>query len=296
MAYFTNPRTEEELKEQYRKLLIRYDYRNSKNEKLIAEIRKEYEQKLKQIRYDSGYRTTAQKIKESVTSYLAQQSAEYEQEEDRKRALRNKPYTKQDLLNLIEEQKRFINDTVYQILKEQSSGYTNLKEIVMNAVRGKEIYDVYSGIGLASLSPAKLNADCKDLREMVKMKERMEYCVLSLAGRNEKQMEIMLSQVEDQLGNCVKQVFQQYEKKVVDPIVEMEALKQAREKTKQRRVERATTKPLEVLFLLLLSSPGVVAIIIGLIGIFEGGIVVAVLGTVWVLFVRFLYKTNVKIK
>lgn len=55
MAYFNNPRTEEELKEQFRQLLIKNDYRNPKNERLIKEIRKEYDERLLQIKRANGY-------------------------------------------------------------------------------------------------------------------------------------------------------------------------------------------------------------------------------------------------
>ena len=274
MAYFTNPRTEEELKEQFRQLLIKYDYRNPKNEKLIAEIRKEYEQTLKQIKYDNGYRTAGQQIKEGITGYINKQSAEYEKEEARKRALRNKPYTKQDLSNLIEEQKRFINGSVQKILVAQNHGYEDLKEAIINAKRGKDIYDVYAG------------------NRIHEMKERLEYCVLALAGKNELQAEIMLSKVEDQLGAYVKQVFQQYEKNTVDPIIEMKAMQWASIRGKQIRYNERVFKVLKVLSYI----PGVLAIMIGLPLILDGGLVIVAIGIAWILFARFLHKTNTRMR
>lgn len=61
MSYFNNPRTEEELKDQYRKLLSKYDYHNPQNVKIMSDMRKEYEETLMKIKRANGYRTPLEK-------------------------------------------------------------------------------------------------------------------------------------------------------------------------------------------------------------------------------------------
>lgn len=67
MEYFRYIKSETDLREQYRRLLVKYDYKDERNKKIIDDITKEYEQMVRQARYDNGYRTFGQKIKEKAT-------------------------------------------------------------------------------------------------------------------------------------------------------------------------------------------------------------------------------------
>ena len=67
MGYFKYTKSEEELKEQYRRLLIKFNYKDERKKKVIDEITKEYEEMLKQVKYDNGYRTFGQKLKEKAS-------------------------------------------------------------------------------------------------------------------------------------------------------------------------------------------------------------------------------------
>ena len=49
MKYFNNPKTKAELTEQYRELLIKYNYKSSKSKATINEITNEYNQLAKEI-------------------------------------------------------------------------------------------------------------------------------------------------------------------------------------------------------------------------------------------------------
>ena len=96
MAYFTNPRNEEELNEQFRQLLIQNDYRNPKNERLIKEIRKEYDEQLLQIKRANGYQTFGDTVNnlvkgasKAIQNYSDKVEQKRLQEEQRIQQLKN---------------------------------------------------------------------------------------------------------------------------------------------------------------------------------------------------------------
>lgn len=242
MGYFRYTKSEEDLKSQYRQLLIRYDYKSGKNKRVIDAITKEYEQMVKQARYDNGYRTFGQKIKEEFTEAINENKRVQEQEASRKRALANKPYTQQDLQRLMLEQKNYLRKMIPIAIKEDYD-YKTLKAIIISADREKEIYDSCMNI-ITSMGNY-------ESQEIFDMKEKMEYCVFSLAGKDEDKSELLLKKVEDQLGVYAQQVFEQCEP-AVDPIKELEIKRMVREKIWAKKERSISLKILEIM----LSIPG----------------------------------------
>lgn len=205
MAYFNNPRTEEELKNQFRQLLIKYDYRNPKNEKLISAIRKEYDQTLLQIKRANGYQTTRDKM----TNAIKKAEQDRANECQRITNLKNKRYTKQDLSNLLDEEKRYIEQIVRSAVHDESVVYLSLK-----AKAGMEdyvlLYNFFTSnsILLQSIVPADT---------FNRVREEIEYAVDYLS-QNKRHFENVMTQVETMMGKKIAESIVKYEELYLDPI------------------------------------------------------------------------------
>lgn len=216
MSYFIYTNTEEELKNQYRKLLIKYDYKSGKNQSIIDSITKEYEAMLKKVRYDNGYRTLGQKVVESINKYVKQVADDEEQEQARISALENRKYTVQDLSNMLVEMKRAINNAMYTIVKPQGDTYEMMKGVISGTKGGEQVYLHFMKIHVGCLSE-------EERLKFHKQREEIEYCVFSLCNKDEKKWDEYLHKVNEQLGLYMKKAFLQYEDKFGDPIIAVQA-------------------------------------------------------------------------
>lgn len=269
MGYFTYTRSEEELKNQYRKLLIQYDYRSGKNKKIINQITKEYEDMLEKIRYDNGERTIGQRVKEGIGGYFDKIVAEQEQEKARRRALEDKVYSKQDLTDIVNKQKKYLNQLIYEIVSGQTNAYVKLKRLVNRESNGKSIYDEFGEpFGALFTHEIDRGTDSKLNTRLDGIKEELECCVFSLAGKNEKNAELVLQKIDEQLGQYMKTIFLKYEDEMVDPIKELKALKKVEE---DKRADKATPF-VNTFFKLLAYGPGLLAIFLGIILLLEAPI------------------------
>ncbi len=209
MEYFNNPRTEEELKDQFRKLLIKHDYRNPKNEKLIKAIRKEYEEKLLQIKRANGYQTLGEKAINTVKAYTNELERERQQERQRISQLKNKVYTKQEYTELLNKEKRYIDRIIQAAVKDENTVYLSLK------AKSKSndyivLYRFFTSNSLRLQTTVNFN-------EFNSLREQIEYATEYLTP-NKKQYETLMTQIETMMGKQIAQSLIKYEDMYVDPI------------------------------------------------------------------------------
>lgn len=210
MKYFNNPTTEEELKNQYRKLLIKHDYRSEKNAGIIAEIKKEHDMIQIQIKRSNGYRTTSEKVIDGAKELHREYSNARREEEERISRLKNHKYTKVEIQSLVDETKKYITKIIYIILKKQSYDYVNLKDVVKKC----DTEQIARWVN----THARKMVDSKLSDEYDEIREKLEYALKS-QSKDKKSQEAFMIQMEKMMGNHIISVFNKYEKEIVDPII-----------------------------------------------------------------------------
>ncbi|MSS62795.1 hypothetical protein [Velocimicrobium porci] len=210
MSYFNNPQTEEELKNQYRRLLIKYDYRSDKNIKIIEEIRREYNLLQMQIKRANGYRTPTEKIYDEVKAFTKEVGEAHRAEEQRINQLKNHTYTKAEIQSLIEKTKSCVDKIVYSIVKKQLVPYVSLHNVVARC--DSEQICRWFNTHAVSAVPVNLHTEYDEVRE------KLEYALKSRSN-DKKSQEAFMVQMEKMIGNHIALVFRKYEDELIDPIV-----------------------------------------------------------------------------
>lgn len=224
MGYFNNPRSEEELKDQFRKLLIKYDYRNPKNEKLISAIRREYDQELLNIKRANGYQTFGDKVK----AHSDKVKQERQQERQRVAQLQNKRYTKQDFTDLVNREKRYIDTIIKRIVSTDIRRYRMLRQVVSS---GEYAY-LYG-----EFNKSIIDEEEPQIRNTYNsIREEIEYAIDSLS-QNRKQADNLIYQIEVMMGKQIYQCLVKYEEMYVDPIEiqKLDAVSNIKKKTPKEK-------------------------------------------------------------
>lgn len=223
MVYFNNPRTEEELKEQFRKLLIQHDYRNPKNEKLINAIRAEYEEYSMQIKRANGYLPFEEKVanvvgmvKGKVKDYIDEEKMEQQRERQRIATLKNHKYTKQEFTDLLNQEKRCIEQIVIAAIKDfntkkDQSPYRMLRSSIAFS-------DTFDDLYLSFTERVENQEVAADGKQYHNLREAIEYAAESLSP-NKRQYEELMAKVETMMGKYFYQSFIKYEEMYIDPVI-----------------------------------------------------------------------------
>lgn len=288
MAYFSNPHTEEELKEQFRQLLIKNDYRNPKNERLIKEIRKEYDERLLQIKRANGYQTFGDKANNlvkntsrAIQNYSDKVEQERIREQQRVQQLRNKRYTKQEYTNLLVEEKKCIDIIVQKAVRNETNIY---KAIKAKSKLGDYVvlYNYFMTYGMAS-------QDENVIRRIRGLREELEYATEHLA-QSKKHYDNLLIEIETLMGKYVNECIIKYEDMYLDPI-------SIQNTDSMYKVSKHTPKTWSSTLHLVFTVPAyillVLSVLIGL-TIDEAGFVLSILCVVWLVIMEAWYLLVVK--
>lgn len=217
---------------------------------------------VQQARYDNGYRTFGQKIMEKATDSYNEYKRAQEMEANRKSALANKAWTKQDLIDIIDEIKDFMRKTIpMQIRDGNETVIGNIKIAIYGSKRTKEIYDACTNnIALVSKEEAE---------RIERLKEKLEYCVFYLVGKDESKEETVLRQLEDKLGKEAYSICLRYLPEDVDPIEDLYIRKAAKVNGGEEENEEKFLKIMNTIFAFLLSLPGVACLLFWFVFVFE---------------------------
>lgn len=226
MKYFNNPKTEDELKNQYRQLLIKYDYRSEKNAPIMAEIKREHDAILMQIKRANGYRTMSEKIIEGAKDMHSEFVEAKREEEKRVNNLKNHKYSKEEIQNLILDTKKCIQKIVYSVLKKQTTDYYSLRKVV-KACDSEQIARWFN-THIEHMVVPELSQKYNEIRE------KLEYALKS-QSRDYKSQEAYMIQMEKMMGNQIIVSFEKYESELVDPIVIAELNIQKHEQIKENK-------------------------------------------------------------
>lgn len=284
MAYFNNPRNEEDLKEQFRKLLIKNDYRNPKNERLIKEIRKEYDEKLLQIKRANGYQTFGDKANNfmkntsrAIQNYSDKVEQERIQEKQRIQQLKNKKYTKQEYTDLINKEKYYIRQIIENAVKQENTVYLSLKAYTKtnNFVEVYRFFTSNSILLQSVIKPTEFNA----------LREQIEYAT-EYFSQSTKQYDNLMNELDIMMGKHINQCIIKFEDMYLDPLHIQETDSRYGHSTK---VQGNWNSQLHKLFTL---PAYIMLVITALVGITTepSAFVFSLLCIVWLIIIEFWYK------
>lgn len=208
MGYFNNPRTNEELDEQCKRLLLKYDYRSGKNRTVTDAILKEYKEAQMKIARANGYRTIGEKAVSAISQARQEIRAEQQKEQQRVDRLKNHHYTKEETQSLILECKKLIAD----ILKAdaQKGRIGGLEGIVSH--KDDEYVTRWFN------THTNIMASESQRQAYDRAREKLEYA-LKGAARNKKTQETYMLQSEKLFGAFIKKKFREYQNIYGDPIL-----------------------------------------------------------------------------
>ncbi len=179
MAYFKDVYTEEEIRERFRELLLKYDYRNPNKQELIEAIWREYEKKLLHIKCAA------------------------------KRHTGTKTYTREEYAQFILEQKKLINKVLRRIVVRDRLRYIVLRQ----QLNFDNYIDLYSRFNIVAF----VEEDKEICEQYYALRRDVEYATGYLA-KDEAEYDKLMLQIETMMGKHVHQTLHDYEKKYIDPI------------------------------------------------------------------------------
>lgn len=217
MGYFTNVKTEEELKEQYRKLLIHYDYRSGKNDTIIEQIRDEYQSLLLQIKRGNGYRTTKEIIADGANSVIDEQRKANERknqsiirENQRISELKNHNYSKQELELLISKVHGIIDKILKDTVATKKSSYITIstQSDRLDSVHLCRWFNLHTYVFTSKDTIEKYDAE----------REKLEYAFKRMAKGDRKKEEAYMAALEKSIGDYIVKKLHELEDDYIDPI------------------------------------------------------------------------------
>lgn len=209
MEYFTKPTSEEDLKEQYRKLLIQYDYRSSKNQAIIEAISKEYKQLSLQLKGES-IKKTAQAVSNEYHSIKTEYTKQKEAERERISQLKRKTYSNQEIQSMIGELHRYIDRMLKQVVSDNKSPYRALANI---ASKLDEIHLCRWFHNHLDIMASQAEMQRYDI-----IREKLEYGLKGRANQDNKSEEAFISAYEKSLGQYIHKKLMEYEDFYLDPL------------------------------------------------------------------------------
>lgn len=210
MAYFRQTDSLEDLKNQYRILLTKFDYKDPKNAKLLAAIDKEYKKcqayaKMAPLRKakDDFVRKMDEEERQRVLEQ--QKKAEYNEQIKRRTQAH---YTKADCHNYLDEAVRELKKYAYMQVRDNiKSGSAKACRNELDVFRMNGYRKTY--INLRTLG--KLTKQ-SDLAGIVETGDNVEIALVSLANDNNKEQ--ILHKMEEKLGavyvNAYKEACEKY--------------------------------------------------------------------------------------
>lgn len=214
MSYFNSPHTEEELKNQYREILSKHDYHNPQNEKLMNDIRKEYEETLMKIKRANGYRTPFEKITDSAKNYVKSEINEYKAikaaERERISNLQNHQYTKEECIESYNKVKYCLKQVIESTVKKSGSD-------LISRINSLDNIGFYQWFNVTTMGRYFPPTD-SELKNYNSAREVLEYAIQSISEQTKTNYEKNLLKMEDSLGGYFKEYYRECCDKYVDPI------------------------------------------------------------------------------
>lgn len=202
-VYFKNPKTLEELDNQYR-IYIRKLSSQKGGDKLLEQIEQEYKRLKKEIKYNNGQYTLIQKLHREILEFNEQRAYTNDMQEAEKRSYRNRKYTKEDIQNLVTRQKQIIYKAITIYLKQ---------DIVLK-------YDVseVNNSDMMEIVHKNLVSNANLTDEFEEIIKETAYVLEALALQSNTSLVKYNYQMEQIIGEYAKKTYLALEEKYADPI------------------------------------------------------------------------------
>lgn len=270
MGYFNNPRTEEELDNQCRILLKKYNYRSGQSNATVEKILQEYKTLKMQIKRANGYKTPSEQVVSTVKDVANYAREERQREQSRVDTLRSHKYTQIELQQLVTECKKYIDVMLKGTVQENSTGYNLLQDSILK-------HDPEYVLRWFNKNTGLFTRDRDLMKRYDTAREKLEYAFKSMAS-NKRTQETYIIQMEKSLGNYVVTKFKEYEEMYGDPI---QIAKKEQKLLKANRWERRSHKGIGATLGFIV---GVVIFVIGCGAGVIGAVIGAIIGilfTIW---------------
>lgn len=234
-TYFKNPRTLEELDNQYR-IYIRKLSNQKGGDKLLEKIEQEYKRLKKEIKYNNGQYTLTQQLHREIIELNETRNYKNRMQEAERRSYRNRKYTKEDMQNLITQQKQIIYKAITIYLKRGIVLKCDVSE-VSNSDMMKIVNNNFIVI-------AKLN---DEFDEIIK---ETAYVLEAVALQNNTSLAKLNYQMEQIIGEYAKKTYLALEDKYADPIKMYNRDKDVKADKKYNKIGKVGGKIIWYMFLL----------------------------------------------
>lgn len=287
-TYFKNPKTLEELDNQYR-VYIRKLSNQKGGDKLLEQIEKEYKRLKKEIKYNNGQLTLTQQLHREIIENNEAKAYKNEMKEAQRRSYRNRKYTKEDIQNLISRQKQIVYKAVTIYLK---------KGIVLNCdVAEMSNSDMMKIVKDKFVCVAKLNDEFDEVIT------ETAYVLEALAIQNNVSLAKYNYQMEQLIGQYAKDTYITLEEKYADPIKMYNRDKSVKADKKYNKVGEVAGK---IIFYMFLCGVPVFFLLIAvseysfnhnmedLIGGIESALVIGGIEIIVIMIIRHMHKRKLK--
>ena len=248
MAYFRQTDSLDDLRDQYKKLLMRFDYKDPKNAKLLEAIDKEYKQCERYAKMAPLRQAKANVERKIEQNERDRQRAEYEKQQYYKniRERSQRKYTKEECASYLQEATKALKDYAYM----QVRGNVKSKCISMcrTAIEGFRIQG-YRKTYVNLRAQRQWNRD-EFYIEVVEAGDNLECAIVSLT--NGKNKESTLQQLEEKLGKIYADAYIEACEKYMDNVDFARTIAAGH---KQAKVEKIT-KPMETFFTIITRIAG----------------------------------------
>lgn len=248
MAYFKQTDSLDDLRDQYKKLLMRFDYKDPKNAKLLEAIDKEYKQCERYAKM-APLRQAKTKIEQKAEqSERERQRAEYEKQQYYKniRERSQRKYTKEECSAYLQQATKALkicaSMRVRQFVKQKNIGMCQMD---IEGFKTQGYRKTYVNLR----SQRQWNRD-EFLMDVIEAGDNLECAMVSLTNASNK--ESMLQQLEERLGKVYADAYIEACEKYMDSVDFARTIAAG---NKQNKINKAF-KPVETLFTLILRVVG----------------------------------------
>lgn len=240
MAYFKQTDSLDDLRDQYKKLLMRFDYKDPKNAKLLEAIDKEYKQCERYAKMAPLRQAKANVERKIEQNERDRQRAEYEKQQYYKniRERSQRKYTKEECTSYLQEATKALKDYAY--IQVRDNVKSKCISMCRTAIEGFRIQG-YRKTYVNLRAQRQWNRD-EFFMDVVEAGDNLECAIVSLT--NGKNKESTLQQLEEKLGKVYADAYIEACEKYMDSVDFARTIAAGHKQDRMTKV----TKPMETFF------------------------------------------------
>lgn len=240
MAYFRQTDSLDDLRDQYKKLLMKFDYKDPKNAKILEAIDKEYKQCERYAKMAPLRQAKAGVERKIEQNERDRQRAEYEKQQYYKniRERSQRRYTKEECSAYLKEASKALRDYAYiQVRQNIKSKNINMCKVTIEGFKLQGYRKTYVSLR----AQRQWNRD-EYLLDVIEAGDNLECAIVSLTNGSNK--ESTLQQLEEKLGKVYADAYMEACEKYMDSVDLARIIASGHKQDRMTKV----TKPMETFF------------------------------------------------